>query len=293
MAISKITLNGVIQMDVTDTTAEAADVANTKYFYTNAGIKTQGTASGGGVNCPIFTFDYSGNTPTATCNMTYAEVTDYLNTVDNSTCAIIAISGSDYIAGANYTMTNNSTHYFTFVTGGEAYDITYASNGTITAPSDTWMVESLTATSNGTYTPTGGKAFFDSVSVNVSGGGGVSGVARGEVTIAADVAASADTKITDTTEIGFTPTKFLFWANFSPTANNAIYGSVYEGIGTKGFKAYAYYDGQGGTLYASSSPSTWTTRSTGCLYFYSGNVYIRTTTTAILKAGTYSWVAVQ
>ena len=35
-------------VDVTDTTATAADVANTKYFYTAAGIRTQGTASGGG-----------------------------------------------------------------------------------------------------------------------------------------------------------------------------------------------------------------------------------------------------
>ena len=34
--------------DVTDTTAEAADVSNTKYFYTSAGVRTQGTNSGGG-----------------------------------------------------------------------------------------------------------------------------------------------------------------------------------------------------------------------------------------------------
>lgn len=34
--------------DVTDTTATAADVASGKYFYTAAGLKTQGTASGGG-----------------------------------------------------------------------------------------------------------------------------------------------------------------------------------------------------------------------------------------------------
>lgn len=34
--------------DVSDTTAEAADVLNTKYFYTAAGVKTQGTNSGGG-----------------------------------------------------------------------------------------------------------------------------------------------------------------------------------------------------------------------------------------------------
>ena len=34
--------------DVTDTTAAAADVASGKYFYTAAGVRTQGTASGGG-----------------------------------------------------------------------------------------------------------------------------------------------------------------------------------------------------------------------------------------------------
>lgn len=34
--------------DVTDTTAAAADVATGKYFYTSAGVRTQGTSSGGG-----------------------------------------------------------------------------------------------------------------------------------------------------------------------------------------------------------------------------------------------------
>ena len=36
--------------DVTDTTAAAADVASGKYFYTAAGVRTQGTASGGGTS---------------------------------------------------------------------------------------------------------------------------------------------------------------------------------------------------------------------------------------------------
>ena len=34
--------------EVSDTTATAADVSNTKYFYTAAGVRTQGTNSGGG-----------------------------------------------------------------------------------------------------------------------------------------------------------------------------------------------------------------------------------------------------
>lgn len=39
--------------DVTDTTAAAADVASGKYFYTSAGVRTQGTASGGGSSMNI------------------------------------------------------------------------------------------------------------------------------------------------------------------------------------------------------------------------------------------------
>lgn len=34
--------------DVTDTTAAASDVASGKYFYTAAGVRTEGTSSGGG-----------------------------------------------------------------------------------------------------------------------------------------------------------------------------------------------------------------------------------------------------
>ena len=34
--------------EITDTTATASDVATGKYFYTSAGVKTQGTNSGGG-----------------------------------------------------------------------------------------------------------------------------------------------------------------------------------------------------------------------------------------------------
>lgn len=42
--------------EVTDTTAQAADVATGKYFYTAAGVRTQGTNSGGGgssMNCQV------------------------------------------------------------------------------------------------------------------------------------------------------------------------------------------------------------------------------------------------
>lgn len=47
MAISKLILNGATQIDVTDTTAIAEDVAEGKYFYGADGVKTVGTATGG------------------------------------------------------------------------------------------------------------------------------------------------------------------------------------------------------------------------------------------------------
>lgn len=48
MAKNKVVFNGQTLIDLTDTTAAASDVASGKYFYTNAGVRTQGTASGGG-----------------------------------------------------------------------------------------------------------------------------------------------------------------------------------------------------------------------------------------------------
>lgn len=42
------TIRTVTALDISDTTAVAADVAQGKYFYTAQGVKTTGTASGGG-----------------------------------------------------------------------------------------------------------------------------------------------------------------------------------------------------------------------------------------------------
>lgn len=48
MAINKIVYGGTTLLDLTDTTAEAADVATGKYFYTASGTRVEGTNSGGG-----------------------------------------------------------------------------------------------------------------------------------------------------------------------------------------------------------------------------------------------------
>lgn len=58
--------------DVTDTTAAAADVATGKYFYTAAGVRTEGTSSGGGGSgqsvTGSVTLDTSANTLSFVCS---------------------------------------------------------------------------------------------------------------------------------------------------------------------------------------------------------------------------------
>lgn len=47
MAINKVQYGNTTLIDITDTTATASDVASGKYFYTNAGVKTQGGVANG------------------------------------------------------------------------------------------------------------------------------------------------------------------------------------------------------------------------------------------------------
>lgn len=61
MAINKVVYGSDTLIDITDTTATAADVAQGKYFYSAAGVKTTGTATIGGIEV-IETPDSHGGT---------------------------------------------------------------------------------------------------------------------------------------------------------------------------------------------------------------------------------------
>ena len=45
MAINKVIYNNNTLIDITDTTAVAADVSDSAYFYTNDGVRRQGSLS--------------------------------------------------------------------------------------------------------------------------------------------------------------------------------------------------------------------------------------------------------
>lgn len=69
MAVNKVVYDGTTLIDLTNTTASASDVASGKYFYTASGVRTQGTASGGG-----------GKNIQAYMGMDYARATSYTAT---------------------------------------------------------------------------------------------------------------------------------------------------------------------------------------------------------------------
>lgn len=123
-------------------------------------------------------------------------------------------------------------------------------------------------------------------------GGGSSDVKYGTLTVASNVNTSTNTKITDTSTIGFTPTKFFFWKDARTATSNHLHQASFITIGS------SYYI-RNMTKYSNSSLSTsgnannWTTQTSGYLYFSNNNIYIRSSSSNILSSGTWHWCAVK
>lgn len=140
--------------DVTDTTAAAADVASGKYFYTAAGVRTEGTASGGG-GAGVAVVD----TPDA-AGGTIREITAVVLSSDTVT-ANVMLSG--------YTAHNASG---TAITGNIATKTSSdlsASGGTVTVPAGYYASNATKAVSSGTAgTPSASKGAVSNHSIAVT-----------------------------------------------------------------------------------------------------------------------------
>ena len=158
--------------DVSDTTATAADVLNTKYFYTSAGVRTQGTNSGGS-SPTIDTLTVTPSTSQQVFNSSsvdgYKPVT--VNAMPSGTAGTpTATKGS--VSNHSVSVTPSVTNTTGYITGS-------TKTGTaVTVTASELVSGSETKTANGTYDVTN----LAELVVNVSGGGGASNFVTGTVT---------------------------------------------------------------------------------------------------------------
>lgn len=139
----------------------------------------------------------------------------------------------------------------------------------------------ISITSNGTYDV----YEYSKAEVNVpssGGGGGGGGFVTGTLTVETTVQTSVDVKITDTTAIGFTPTKFLLFKDTDTKTNATIYSNTYTEQAGVETRTRSIYDGQGGCVVVSGSATSWTTPSSGFLRLLEGEIYIN-------ASSSYSW----
>ena len=184
--------------DVTDTTATASDVAQGLYFYTSAGVRTAGTASGGGgdsytrtVVVPQQTF-----TPTTDQNNAYQAALTYTSGLVSGEPYIITYDGEEYVCDCSDPLWGSDRMMGTIAAmwgdrgdGVFPFAVDYTGGAMYVAAFDlnqhTIKVEHLefvdgplnliakSVTANGTYTASSDNADgYSSVTVNVPSGGG-------------------------------------------------------------------------------------------------------------------------
>lgn len=128
--------------DVTDTTATASDVAQGKYFYTSAGVKTEGTGSGGGGSSVAedqLDTEVESDSYSITFSDLLGEPTSFVVMYDDSMStpsgtpyrAITVVYDGTSLHGQTLTNTNNAQVSY----DGSSFSYTY-NNGTLTLTSN-------------------------------------------------------------------------------------------------------------------------------------------------------------
>ena len=153
--VNKVQLaDGTSLLDISDTTATASDVLNSKYFYTAAGEKVQGTATGSGAGAISIsdTADSAGGTIRTITAVDISEDTVTAGSMLYGTTAHDA--SGDAITGSIVTKTGT--------------DLT-ASGDTVTVPAGYYASQATKAVASGTEgTPTATKGTVSSNSVTIT-----------------------------------------------------------------------------------------------------------------------------
>ena len=107
-----------------------------------------------------------------------------------------------------------------------------------------------------------------------TGGGGSLTVATGTASLTTS-SSTTSIKITDTSTIGFTPKAFFLWCNTAQTSRYYVSVSTFMQHGTSSsYVRHTKYRGSNADSYLNATTS-WTTQTSGYLYFASNTFYFR------------------
>lgn len=237
--VNKVELaDGTSVIDISDTTATASDVASGKYFYTAAGQKTEGTASGGGSIVISDTTDAAGGTIrtiTATAvsmqSKTGINPTTSSQTIepDNGYTGLSSVQINAMPTGTagtptatKGTVSNHQVSVTPSVTNQTGYITGSTKTGTAVTVSASELVSgSETKTANGTYDVTN----LAQLVVNVSGSSGkavqiASGFGR--------VASNAYTAVSgQSITVGKTGTYHVYWSGYRSSTSGTSGSQLY------------------------------------------------------------------
>ena len=178
----------ITAVDISDTTAVAADVVSGKYFYTANGTKTAGTATIG-VDCPTFSVvtnnDFSSLT-SITCDKTFAECLAYWQ--NDQRGAIVSITrGTDTYESAATAVAGISNAAVVYVLADNLpvshLTIYYTSNGSIEYELDPYPPhdDSDLVVSGATVNVPAGVFLYDAAATVASGTAGTPVATKGSV----------------------------------------------------------------------------------------------------------------
>ena len=279
--------SGIARKSSTDLTASGATVTAPSGYYASSATKTITSGSA---------------TPASTISGTSATVSTGTNTITlsksvSNTPQVSAgyissgTAGNSSVSLTASVTTKGATTYYPTTSNQTIASGTYLTGTqTINAISQT----NLTADnikSGTTVTISNGSSNIYSVLGTYTGGGGSSDVVTGTLTVASNVNTSTSTQITTTSAIGFTPTKFFFYKDTRTATSNHVHQATFTTIGSYYIRTMTRYSSN--ALSTSGNANNWTTQTAGYLYYNSNTIYFRSSSSYILSAGTWYWVAVK